>query len=280
MTLARERWALYDAFIAQPEPSMPVHAYPTTFHADAAAAIVEFFAARDESGAVLLVNSCARGKAMPDSDLDMVVLVPSGTAIDGLQVDWERFRTSDRRIAAFLAFGPFAVLHLDIEEAVIALPDHPEDEYPDWFELVIGNWLAWGAALWERDGFHARLRAEWLPFYDDALRRKRLGEVRRQCEDYLRFVPSYVARELYFQAFSRLWRGFQLFLQALFLSRRTYPIAYDKWIHEQVVDVLGLPDLYLQLPGLFEIGRFESDEVVEKSVQLQRLLDEYVPVAD
>ncbi len=256
---------------------MPVHAYPTTFHADAAAAIVEFFAARDETGAVLLVNSCARGKATPESDLDMVVLVPQGTVTGELQADWESFRASDRRIVAFLAFGPFSVLHLDIEEAVIALPDHPENEYPDWFELMIGNWLAWGVALWERDGFHARLRAQWLPFYDDALRRKRLGEVRRQCVDYLAFVPSYVARGLYFQAFSRLWRAFQLFLQALFLSRRTYPIAYDKWIHEQVGDILELPDLYAQLPGLFEIGHFESDEMVEKAALLRRLLDEYVP---
>lgn len=256
---------------------MPLHSYPTTFHADAAAAITAFFAARDDVGAVVLVNSCARGKATPDSDLDMVVLVPSGTVTDGLVADWARFRQSDRRIAAYLAVGPFAALHLDIEEAVIALPDHPDDEYPDWFELVIGNWLVWGVALWERDGFHDQFRSEWLPFYDDSLRRKRLEEVRRQCEDYLAHVPSFVERELYFQAFSRLWRAFQLFLQALFLSRRRYPIAYDKWIHEQVVDILKLPDLYPQLPGLFEIGRFESDEVVTKAALLQRLLDEYVP---
>jgi hypothetical protein len=254
-----------------------VHAYPTTFHADAAGAIVEFFAARNETGAVLLVNSCARGKATSESDLDMVVLVSPGTVTDGLRADWERFRASDRRIAAFLGFGPFAVLHVDIEEAVIPLPDHPEDEYPDWFELVIGNWCVWGVALWERDGFHERFRSEWLPFYDEDLRRKRLGEVRRQCVDYLSFIPSYVERELYFQAFSRLWRGFQLFLQALFLSRRTYPIAYDKWIHEQVADVLGLPDLYAQLPHLFEISHFESDELVARGALLQRLLDENVP---
>lgn len=29
-------------------------------------------------------------------------------------------------------------------------------------------------------------------------------------------------------------------MQALFIARRTYPIAYDKWIREQVVDILGL----------------------------------------
>ena len=259
---------------------MTAHAYPTAAHADAAASITSFFAARDEPGAVLLVNSLARGKGVPESDLDMVALTPPGVAMDGLRHDWERFRDTDARIARFLGSGPFAALHLDIEEAVIAPPNHPDDEYPDGFELMIGNWLVWGIPLRERDGFHARLRAEWLPYYDDELRRKRMGEIRRQCVDYLDHIPPYVSRELHFQAFSRLWRAFQLFLQALFIRRRTYPIAYDKWIREQVVEVLGLPELYAQLPGLFELSRFESDEVVAKAAHLRRLLDQYVPRED
>lgn len=37
--------------------------YPTREHERAAGVIVDFFTARDETDAVLLVNSCARGKA-------------------------------------------------------------------------------------------------------------------------------------------------------------------------------------------------------------------------
>jgi hypothetical protein len=85
-----------------------------------------------------------------------------------------------------------------------------------------------------------------------------------------------VERGLYFQSFARLWRAFQMFLQALFMSRRVYPIAYDKWINEQVVEILGLPELYGQLPHLFEIGRFEGTDVVAKARDLQQLLDTYV----
>lgn len=210
---------------------MPDHTYPTRFHADAVAAIVGFFAAHVETGAVVLVNSCARGKATPDSDL--VVLVPPDREMAELAADWERFRAFDRRIAAFLASGPFAVVHLDIEPAVIHLPDHPADEYPDGFELVIGNWLAWGVALWERDGLHARLRSEWLPYYADDLRCRRLTDVRHLCTEHLSRIRSCVERELYFQAFSRLWQVFQLFLQGLFIARRTCPIAYDKRIPAQ-----------------------------------------------
>ena len=43
------------------------YAYPTAVHERAAQAITEFLASRDETDAVLLANSCARGKATVDS---------------------------------------------------------------------------------------------------------------------------------------------------------------------------------------------------------------------
>jgi predicted nucleotidyltransferase len=257
-----------------------MHAYPTSFHELAATAVVNFFSGRDDIGAVLLVNSCARGRATPTSDLDMVVLVPDGGDQTRLLAEWEHFRANDPGLLAFSASGPFATLHLDIEEAHIQLPDHPADEYPDGFELVIGNWLVWSRVLWEREGFHERLRGDWLPYYDDELRQKRLKEIRLQCVNNLRLIPAYIDRELYFQAFSRLWESFRLFLQALFIQRRTYPISYDKWIREQVVDMLGLPGLYQQLPPLFEIDHFESDALVAKGSNLLQLLTFYIPDGD
>ena len=257
-----------------------MHAYPTPVHELAATAVVSIFSARPETGAVLLVNSCARGKATPTSDLDMVVLVPSGENLASLRTYWERVHPNHPAITAFQTSGPFATLHLDIEEASIPLPDHATDEYPDGLELMIGNWLVWSRVLWERDGCHDRLRGAWLPYYDDTLRQQRLADIRLQCASNLRLIPTYVDRELYFQAFSRLWESFRLFLQALFIQRRTYPIAYDKWIREQVVDILGLPGLYEELPPLFEIDHFESDALKEKGARLLRLLDTYIPTGD
>ena len=60
------------------------------------------------------------------------------------------------------------------------------------------------------------------------------------------------------------------------MSRRTYPIAYNKWIREQVAEVLELPELYEQLPPLFELDRFESRALERKAQQLQALVEEYV----
>lgn len=86
-------------------------------------------------------------------------------------------------------------------------------------------------------------------------------------------IPPYVDRALYFQAFHRLYDAYREFLQALFISRRTYPIAYDKWIHEQVAEILGLPELYRHLPRLFKIDRFEGPAIAGKAQDLERLIE-------
>jgi len=43
----------------------------------------------------------------------------------------------------------------------------------------------------------------------------------------------------------------------------------------QVEGILGLPELYRELPGLFEYRRFESDELTAKARTLERLLHDY-----
>jgi hypothetical protein len=86
-----------------------------------------------------------------------------------------------------------------------------------------------------------------------------------------------VARGLYFAAFDQQYRAFQMLLQAVFIARRTYPLAYNKWVREQVVEILELPELYAALPALLETPRLESDALVEKAAVLRELLDRYAP---
>jgi hypothetical protein len=146
----------------------------------------------------------------------------------------------------------------------------------DWLEVEIGNALAYSVPLLERGDRLARLRAEWLPFYDDALRAERRTAALEQFHGYLDRIPWFLDRQLWFQALARLHGAFHWFLLALHVSRRRYPIAYDKWIHEQVVDNLGLPDLYERLPSLFEISRLESRELEQKAADLRGLADRYI----
>ena len=251
-------------------------AYPTPEHERAAEAAVAFFAARPETDAVLLVNSCARGQATADSCLDITVLVPAGADLGAIEAAWAVHEMHDPAVAALRSVGAFSVVHPNVIDGRFEPAPHPADEYPDDVEIVIGNALAYSVPLWERGDRLQRLRDTWLPYYGDDLRRQRLAEVRWCCAHVLDHIPPYVARGLYFQAFARLWSAFRIFLQALFIAHRTYPIAYDKWIRDQVVDILGLPELYARLPGLFEIGRLESDDLVGKARDLRDLLDAYV----
>src|SRR4029450_6238063 len=89
----------------------------------------------------------------------------------------------------------------------------------------------------------------------------------------LEAIPFYLNRGLYFQAFDRLYKAFQEFLQALFLARRTYPLAYNKWIREQVTEWLSLPRLYAELPPLLSVRTIGSPERGQKADALRTLLE-------
>ncbi len=253
--------------------------YPTIAHERAAQVIVGFFSKREETEAVLLVNSCARGKASKDSCLDVVVLaLPEALADLGrvLEADWDDFYKSDAIFRDLEGVGKYSEVHLDIVDGRYRPLVRGWTGGPDSFELEIGNHLAYSAPLWGTLDYYRQLQARWLPYYGDALRSKRLAVVRRFCLNNLDHIPLYVERGLYFQSFDRLYNAYREFLQALFISRRTYPIAYDKWIKEQVEEILGLPQLYIQLTRLFEIRQFESRELIEKGEDLRHLFEEYV----
>lgn len=253
-------------------------AYPTPAHARAAAAVLDYFATRSETEAVLLVGSTARGKATRDSCLDMAALVaPDVLAREQQRLDeeWRAYSGSNEAIRALPAMGAYSAVELDIVDGQFSPGYHGWTSGPDNFELEIGNTLVYSIALWQRGDYLARLKARWLPYYADELRRERLAMVRRYCLNNLDHIALYVERGLYFQCFDRLYNAYREFLQALFIARRAYPIAYDKWIREQVEEILGLPELYHQLPGLFEIHHFESKEIAHKAETVRLLLATY-----
>ncbi len=248
-------------------------AYPTEAHRVAADELTALFAERPETQAVLLVNSCARGKATPDSCLDMLVLVPPPVR-DEVRPWWWEERERHPAVAALRGAGRFTDVHLGVIDGVFVRP-HAYDEHEP-LELRVGNTLRYSVTLFERGDRLAELQSEWLPFYADDVRRERLDWCRAFCRQNLDYVPWLVGRELYFQAFARVYRTLEAFLCGLHVSRRVYPIAYDKWIREQVVENLGLPDLYPRLVRLLEVQKLESTELVDKADDLRALVAEYV----
>ena len=254
--------------------------YPTLEHRRAAETIVDFFVSNYNIDAVLLVNSCARGKATRDSCLDIVTLSkpdPSRSQLGELAAGWEELEKSNQVIQALYKVGKYSVVHPDFIHGVFNLREQDEAAGPDDFEVEVGNFLAYSVPLWQGSDYFTQLKGQWLPYYNEELRRQRLDKVRWYCLNNLHHIPLYIERGLYFQAFDRLYNAYREFLQALFIARRTYPIAYNKWIREQVEEILGLPELYAQPSHLFEIEQFESHEIAEKAKEVEELLQKYAP---
>ena len=255
-------------------------AYPTPEHQKAAEAIQDHFVSNYKIDAVLLVNSCARGKATRDSCLDIVMLARPDDArspLKALESGWEDFEKSSEVIQNLYKAGEYSVVHPDFINGVFIPREQDEAAGPDDFEVEVGNFLAYSVPLWEGSDYFAQLKEQWLPYYSERLRQKRLQRVRWYCLNNLHHIPLYMERGLYFQSFDRLYNAYREFLQALFIARRTYPIAYNKWIHEQIVEILELPELYEQLTHLFEIRKFESTEISDKAKEVEDLLEKFAP---
>jgi hypothetical protein len=255
--------------------------YPTQEHQIAAEVISEYFVNNFHIDAVLLVNSCARGRASRDSCLDIVVLAKRDegrSPLSELEAGWYELERSNEAIQNLYKAGKYSVVHPDFISGDFTPSEQDEAAGPDDFEIQIGNFLAYSFPLWQGSDYFTQLKGQWLPYYNEELRRQRLEKVRWFCLNNLDHIPLYIERGLYFQSFDRLYNAYQEFLQALFIARRTYPIAYNKWIHEQVVEILRLPKLYEQLTQLFEIKKFESTEILDKAREVEALLEEYAPV--
>jgi predicted nucleotidyltransferase len=255
--------------------------YPTLEHQRAAEVITNYFVQNYSIDAVLLVNSCARGKATRDSCLDIVVLAQPGkerSPLSKLEAGWYKLETSNEVIQELYRVGKYSVVHPDFISGEFIPGKQDEAAGPDDFEIQIGNFLAYSHPLWQGSDYFTRLREKWLPYYDEELRLRRLERIRWFCLNNLHHIPLYIERGLYFQSFDRLYNAYQEFLQALFIARRTYPIAYNKWIHEQLVEILELPELYEQITHLFEIKKFESTEIADKAREVEALLEKFAPL--
>ena len=252
--------------------------FPTELHREVAELAGDFFSAHAQVDTILVVNSCARGRAVTGSDLDLAVLIMPTEAsqeVQSLTTLWQEFIATQPLIHRFRRTGRFTQVHLDVFDGRMVPTVWDDGGGPDYFEVEIGNRLAYAAPLHEAGAYFRQLQSQWLPYYGEDLRLSRLAMVREACARDLEAIPLYLGRGLYFQAFDRLYKAFREFLQALFVARRTYPLCYKKWIQEQVVEWLSLPELYQELPPILSVRNLESAELGEKAEALRALLDRW-----
>jgi hypothetical protein len=189
------------------------------------------------------------------------------------ETSWLNHIKGKQKYLEYKGSNPFAHLHVDIIDGKYS-PKIIENAEPiDYFEVEIGNHLLYSAPLGNAGEYFRELQANWLPYYEDELRVHRLNLCKNACTYDLNHIHIFTRRGLYFQALDILYKAFQEFLQTLFIAKKTYPIAYNKWIKYQIVELLQRPDIYKRLPGILSIGNIESNEINEKEELLRELLD-------
>src|SRR5512138_1051591 len=108
--------------------------YPTEQHQKAAETIVDFFVSNYKLDAVLLVNSCARGKATRDSCLDIVMLArpdPSRSQLKDLEAGWLELEKTNQTIQDLYKVGKYSVVHPDFIHGLFVPSEQDESAGPD-----------------------------------------------------------------------------------------------------------------------------------------------------
>lgn len=252
--------------------------FPTELHKHAIEIIKGYFVEQQNIDTILLVNSLARGKGVPESDIDIAVLASQAvpdTEIAQLNNIWLGFLNADSTLNQYKNSNRFAQIHLDIIDGIFEPAIWEDGGGIDFFEVEIGNRLLYSLPLAGEGEHFKKLKLKWLPYYDATLQTERLKLSKLACLYELDHIPVLVKRGLHFHAFDRLYLAFQKFLQTLFIKHKTYPIAYNKWIKEQVVEILNLPELYNELTNIISVNKIESDEVIRKAEGLNKFLQEY-----
>src|SRR6478752_8272001 len=96
---------------------IPSLSFPTKLHQESAEIIRDYFLAIPNVDTVLVVNSCARGKAVHESDLDFAILVKPDTTpaeIKNIEQAWQIYSEKQPILLNYKQSSQFAHLHLDI----------------------------------------------------------------------------------------------------------------------------------------------------------------------
>jgi predicted nucleotidyltransferase len=253
--------------------------FPTQTHEKVADLFAGFCKNRESVDTVMVVNSCARAKAAPQSDLDIATLVKAGTPTEEVAemiAAWQRFAARNALVDKFMQMGPFCKVHIDFFDGTFVPPVWDEGGGPNTFEIEIGNRVAHSAVLHEPGPYFKELKKQWLPYYSNDLRIARVSMVRKACIYHIEYVKLLHKRSLFFHAFDQLYKAYQEFLEGVFISRQTYPVAYNKWIHEQIVEWLELPDLYDDLLKVLTIADLEGNDILIKADLVFELLEHWV----
>lgn len=237
--------------------------------------ITSYFNRRPGVDALLLTGSWARGKGdfTLGADCDLTLLHNEFFDLQMEMIAYKKWEDQRNTVWQLDQLGPYAFIDLHLHNGRFMPGYHGFTSGPDDFELEIGNTLVYSRPVLTCTDRLQQLQEQWLPYYGEDLRAERLTGVLKFAQNNLKHIPPYSQRGLYFQCLKRLHHALEETLQALFIEARCYPIAYDKWIEEQVSEILGKPELYSILVQVVTIPQLDAQTLRKKATLLYSVLD-------
>jgi predicted nucleotidyltransferase len=146
--------------------------FPTKLHQDIAQTTRDYFLTISSVDTASIVNSCARGQAAPESDLDIAILVNPDTTtneIKNIETAWLIYSRNQPIFLKYKQSSPFAHIHLDIITGNYIPTVIEVGEPIDYFEIEIGNQICYSAPIDNVGPYFQKLQTKWLPYYDDEM---------------------------------------------------------------------------------------------------------------
>jgi len=258
---------------------MPLNFYPPTerYKNSIETALRNFTEAskRDCRIFALVLSDCwGRDLGEQGCELDLFVFVKKKFFMEFSNSDWlERFKEIGFKILEADRYS-FNMCLGEIEIETQCRHEkwfNPED--PD-FDLEVGNLFKYCKPLLTKGSEYETLANQFLPFYSEQIRQKRLKRTEHEIERLLQDIKDHgITRGDLMCGFDHLYEALRWTIQYLFIKKRTYPADYRKWLEYQFEEILKMPEIYQKIQNLIALKKLDKPSLTEKLHELRNIYD-------
>ena len=265
--------------------NIPNLKYPNEGYKRVLAKLVAYYREYPGVYAVVLTGSLVRNKAVTGSCIDIYVFLHTK------QYDALASTVSSREKTYSTLGGEVCYYNEQVEGGILfndvrvdigftdgrfkSYAENSFDITRDEFETTIGNLFVYAIVLHEKGGKYQQLKKQYLPFYDDNLRKARLKGTAEEFNYKIWKTRWLAGRGELFAALEAFLEAQRIFLQHLFIKERRYPVDYVKWLKEQCSQILMMPALYQELVALIDGLEFTEEVLGERCEVLEKLFVKY-----
>lgn len=144
-------------------------------------------------------------------------------------------------------------------------------ESPD-FDLEVGNLFKHCKVLFKKGSEYEALAKQFLPFYPEEIRQKRLKRFEKEIQELFCSVKDHgLVRGDLMCGFHELYTALRWVVQFLFIKKRVYPVDYRKWLEHQFEKLLGMSDFYLKIQNIIELKELNKDSLAGKLQEIKNI---------